>query len=296
MRAWRARQKLEQAAVKEAVQMGHCRLWQADCLQVFQAGIIPAHSVHLVLADLPYGKTACSWDSVLPLQELWAAYTRLLTPAGAVLLTASEGFDLTLYQSNPRWYRYKFVWRKNNIANPMLVTTQPGRIHEYVLVFCRRRPTYNPQMTTGHKPIAGFRDDTKLLGEVYTGSTRGRTRLIATHKDNPEGTRYPTSVWDIPADSVWEIPQERANVHPTAKPVELMRRLILTYSHAGDTVLDNTMGSGTTGIACVQTGRQFLGIEQDPTYFATACRRLEEETRQGQLFAPAAKVRQEVLF
>jgi site-specific DNA-methyltransferase (adenine-specific) len=261
-------------------------------MPLLRSALIPARSVDLILADLPYGKTACSWDSPLPLRELWAAYTHVLAPRGAVLLTAAEGFDLTLAQSNPRWYRYKIVWRKRNIANPLLAKAQPGRVHEFVLVFAPRQPTYHPQMTTGHKPIAGFRDDTKPLGEIYTGSTRGRKRLIATHRDNPAGTRYPTSVWEIPADSIWDIPQERANVHPTAKPVELMRRLILTYSNEGDTILDNTMGAGATGVACVQTGRRFLGIELQNTYFMTACARigdasmrLQEATRQGELFA-----------
>jgi site-specific DNA-methyltransferase (adenine-specific) len=292
MRDYRARERQALAGVKDPVHLGDCTLWQADCFAVFQAGVIAPHSVDLILADLPYGKTACSWDSVLPLEALWQCYTRVLKPSGAVLLTAAEGFDLTLYQSNPRWYRYKFVWRKRNIANPMLVATQPGRVHEYVLVFARRQPTYHPQMTTGHKPITGFRDDTKPLGEIYTRSTRGRKRLIATHRDNPEGTRYPTSVWEIPDDSIWDIPQERANVHPTAKPVELMRRLILTYSNPGETVLDNTMGAGATGVACVQTGRRFLGIELQHTYFMTAWERigdeimrLQEATRQGELFA-----------
>jgi site-specific DNA-methyltransferase (adenine-specific) len=174
----------------------------------------------------------------------------------------------------------------------MLVTKQPGRVHEFVVVFAPRQPTYHPQMTTGHKPIAGFRDDTKLLGEIYTGAMRGRKRLIATHRDNPEGTRYPQSVWEIPDDSLWDIPQERANRHPTAKPVELMRRLILTYSNLGDVVLDNTMGSGTTGVACLQTGRRFLGIEREAQYFTTAraqigeaIRHLEAQARQGELFA-----------
>jgi site-specific DNA-methyltransferase (adenine-specific) len=292
MRAYRTRKAEERAAVKAATQIGDATLWQADCLALLQSGLIPAHSVDLILADLPYGKTACGWDTPLPLPVLWTAYKRLLTPGGAVVLTAAEGFDLTLAQSNPPWYRYKFIWRKHNIANPMLVTKQPGRVHEYVVVFCRGQTTYHPQMTTGHKPIAGFRDDTKSLGEIYMGSTRGRTRLISTHRDNPEGTRYPTSVWEIPVDTIWDIPQERANVHPTAKPVELMLRLILTYSNAGETVLDNTMGSGTTGLACLQTGRQFLGIELQPAYFATACERIraalrerEEQARQGDLFA-----------
>jgi site-specific DNA-methyltransferase (adenine-specific) len=277
MRDYRARKRQEQAGVKAPVVIGPCTLWQADCLQVFRAGLLPAHAVDLVVADLPYGVTACVWDCALPLDELWAAYKHLLTPNGVVVLTAAEGFDLTLTQSNRAWYRYKFVWRKNNIANPLLVASQPGRVHEYVLVFAKGRGTYHPQMTTGHKPIVGFRDDSKLLGEIYKGSTRGRTRLIATHRDNPEGLRYPQSVWDIP--------QERANVHPTPKPVELLRRLILTYSSPGATVLDNTMGSGPTGVACVQTGRRFYGIELDPTYFATACRRVEDELRQLRLFA-----------
>jgi site-specific DNA-methyltransferase (adenine-specific) len=211
-------------------------------------------------------------DSVLPLQELWSCYRRVLAPGGAVVLTAAEGFDFTLIGSNRQWYRYKFVWCKRNIANPMLPSKQPGRIHEYVLVFCSKQSTYNPQMTTGHKPVAGFRDDTKRLGEIYHGDTHGRTRLIATHRDNPEGTRYATSVWDIP--------QERLNVHPTPKPVALMRQLILSYSNAGETVLDNTMGAGATGVACVQTGRRFLGIELQNTYFMTACERIRDALAQ----------------
>jgi site-specific DNA-methyltransferase (adenine-specific) len=301
--AYRARTQPRLAGGKDPVPRGDATLWQADCMPLLQSALIPAHSVDLILADLPYGQTACRWDSVLPLAPLWQAYTRLLTPGGAVVLPAGEGFDLTLYQSNPRWYRYKFVWRKHKIANPLLVKTQPSRVHEYVLVFAPGRVTYTPQMTTGHTPVTGFRDDTKGLGEIYRGTTQGRTRLISTHRDNPEGTRYPTSVWDIPEDSVWDIPQERANVHPTAKPVELMRRLILTYSTAGGMVLDNTMGSGTTGIACVETGRRFLGVELDPTYFTTACRRigeaitlLQEQARQGDLFAPTTQATQGQLF
>ena len=192
--AYRLRIAQARAGVKDCVLIGDATLWQADCLQVFQAGVIPAHSVDLILTDLPYGKTACSWDSVLPLDQLWAAYKRVLAPQGAVVLTASEGFDLTLYQSNPAWYRYKFIWKKNNISNPMLVSKQPGRIHEFVLVFAKGRMTYIPQMTTGHKPVKGFRDDTKSLGEVYRGSTQGRSPLISTHRDNPAGTRYPTTV------------------------------------------------------------------------------------------------------
>jgi hypothetical protein len=159
--ACRARKRLAAAEVKATVQLGDATLWQADCMALLQSALIPAHSVDLILADLPYGQTACRWDSVLPLQELWQAYTRLLAPGGAVVLTAGEGFDFTLRESNPSWYRYKFVWCKRNIANPLLVSKQPGRIHEYVLVFCSKQTTYHPQMTTGHKPIAGFRDDTK---------------------------------------------------------------------------------------------------------------------------------------
>jgi site-specific DNA-methyltransferase (adenine-specific) len=245
-------------------------------MTLLQGGLIPAHSVHLILADLPYGKTACSWDSVLPLEELWVAYKHVLTPNGVVLLTAAEGFDITLYKSNPQWYRYKIVWRKHNFANAMLVHKQPGRIHEYVLVFRKDKATYNPQMMSGHKPIKGFHDPTKSLGEVFRGSTQGRTRLISTHRDNPAGTRYPTSVWEM-EDSIWTIPQPRVKKgHPTPKPVALMEQLIKTYSNEGDCVLDNTMGMGSTGVASLHTGRRFLGMEIKAAYFKDACAHLHK--------------------
>jgi site-specific DNA-methyltransferase (adenine-specific) len=279
--------------------MGDAKLWQADCLRVFEAGLIPAHSVDLILADLPYGTTACAWDSRLPLEPLWQAYKRVLTSTGAVLLTAADGFDTTLHQSNPAWFRYKWVWEKSRGANGVSAARRPITVHEYVLVFYQHQPTYNPQMTYGHKPVAAFRNEAKGVGAVFNGPKGGGRQLVSTHKGN-NGARYPRSVLhdaqdedaDTRADLSLGYYRVERGKHDTQKPVRLMRDLILTYSNAGDVILDNTMGSGTTGVACVQTGRRFLGIELHPGSFQAACTRIgeatkerEEETRQGQLFA-----------
>jgi site-specific DNA-methyltransferase (adenine-specific) len=270
-RHWRAEKKRKAAGVKAPVQLGPCTLWQADCLNVFEAGLIPAHSVGLILADLPYGKTACAWDSVLPLAPLWAAYNHVLTPEGAVLLTAEGKFRETLIASNPRWFRYALVWAKTTHTAPMQAPLRPLPAHEYVLIFAKKgTTTYNQQKEEGYTQIGAFEDKTKTTGEVYAGPKGGKRAPISKHHANTDGTRCPQSVLIVPPD-----PPSPHGTHPTQKPVALMRWLIKTYSHAGATVLDNTMGSGTTGVACVETGRRFLGIELQLTYVATACQRID---------------------
>jgi site-specific DNA-methyltransferase (adenine-specific) len=289
-RAWRAKKKLVLASAKGARWIGPCALWQADCLQVLQSDAIPDHSVHLILADLPYGTTACAWDSVLPLGELWQAYMRVLAPGSAVLLTAEGRFRETLTQSNSRWFRYDLVWAKTVATGQMQAPLRPLKAHEYVLIFAQKgTTTYNQQKEEGFTTIPAFENKTKTTGEVYAGPKGGKRAPISKHNANDDGTRRPQSVLIVPPE-----PPGPYDPHPTQKPVALMRWLIKTYSNEGETVLDNTMGAGTTGVACVQTGRRFLGIELDPTYFTTACGRVqqairqrEEEARQGDLFATA---------
>jgi len=232
------------------------KLWNDDCFNVFSE--IEDHSVNMILADLPYGTTACSWDSVLPLDKLWVEYKRILKKGSAVVLTASQPFTWKLCASNPEWFRYELIWEKGNGTNPLLVKKQPFKVHENILVFYETQPTYNPQMTFGHSNYGGFEDDTKFMGESYTGNTKN---LISKHKKNIDGSRYPRSVQ--------KFKQDRSG-HPTKKPVELMRWLVKTYTNPGDIVLDNVMGEGTTGQACVEENRNFVGIELDKEYFETA--------------------------
>lgn len=240
-------------------------LWLADCFAVFPA--IKPQSVDLILADLPYGTTACPWDSVLPLDKLWQEYARIKKPNTAILLTAAQPFAWRLCASKPEWFKYDIIWEKPNGTNPLLIKQQPFRSHESILVFYERQPIYHPQMTYGHACSKAFADASKTIGQVYNGVRTQRNRLISRHRANTDGSRYPRSVQ--------RFEQERTG-HPTKKPVDLMRWLIRSYSNPGDVVLDNTMGEGTTGIACLHEERRFLGIEQDEGYYTTAMQQMAE--------------------
>jgi site-specific DNA-methyltransferase (adenine-specific) len=235
------------------------KLLLGDCLEVMKD--IEEGSVDLLLTDLPYGITACKkWDSVIPMDLLWEHYYRICKINAAMVFTASQPFTTTLISSNLKDFRYGLVWEKPQGTNPFQAKIAPMKCHEDILVFYQRRPTYNPQMTQG-KPYGGFSSETATIGEVYNSAK-------SKHRDNPEGTRYPRSVL--------RFAQERGGLHPTQKPVPLMEYLVLTYSNPGEIVLDNCMGSGTTGVACQNTDRNFIGIEKDPSYFETAKSRLNQ--------------------
>jgi len=227
------------------------RLLQGDCLEVMSQ--LEDNSVDMVLADLPYGTTACKWDSVIPLDELWKHYYRICKIDGAMVFTAAQPFTTILAASNLKDFRYEWIWEKPQGTNPMNAKVMPLKSHENVLVFYRKKPTYNPQMWYS-TPYSGFSSDTSKIGEVY-GSAASK------HRDNPEGSRYPKTVLRF---------KQEKGLHPTQKPVEMMEYLIRTYTNEGDMVLDNTMGSGTTGVACVRTGRDFVGIEREEQYFRVA--------------------------
>lgn len=221
---------------------------------------IESESVDMVLVDLPYGTTACKWDSIIPLEELWSHYYRICKKDGAMVFTAAQPFTTILAASNLKDFRYEWIWEKPQGTNPMNAKVMPLKSHENVLVFYRKKPTYNPQMWYS-TPYSGFSSETSKIGEVY-GSAASK------HRDNPEGSRYPKTVLRF---------KQEKGLHPTQKPVEMMEYLIKTYSNEGDTILDNTMGSGTTGVACVRTGRDFIGIEKDESYFEIAKDRIERE-------------------
>ncbi len=247
------------------LELGDISLYNADCFDILPK--ITSNSIDLVLADLPYGTTACKWDSVLPLDKLWVEYERVTKENAAIVLTAAQPFTWRLCASNPEWFRYELIWEKPNGTNPMLVKQQPFRVHENILVFYKKQPTYNPQMMTG-AVYSGFEDMSnydqhtlyaekitqKTIGEVYGDGT------ISRHKQN-DGTRYPRSVQ--------KFAQDRSG-HPTKKPVELFRWLIRTYSNPGELVLDNTLGEGTTAVAALLEERRCIGIELEKKYFDRA--------------------------
>ena len=235
------------------------KLMQGDCLERMKE--IPDGSVDMVLTDPPYGTTACKWDTVIDLEAMWSELKRITKPNGAIVMTANQPFTSRLVMSNPKMYRHQWVWDKATISNPMQARYQPLRQHEDVLVFGVKRPNYNPQKTDMHlerkwRQAKQHTDAAIPASEGAKGVVRGR---------------YPKTIQRFNAAKF-----EGRTAHPTQKPVALMEYLIKTYTDEGDTVLDFTMGSGTTGVACVNTGRNFIGIELDPDYFAVAEKRIKE--------------------
>lgn len=246
-----------------------------DCFDHMAA--LPSGSVDMVLADLPYGTTACAWDSVLPLDRLWAEYRRLLKPLGAVVLTGSQPFSSALVMSNPEWFKYEWVWLKNKATGHVHAKNKPMKKHELVLVFSpgttvhasqsKTRMTYNPQGLS-ELPEGTMRVRSDAGGHDAVMSARASHKpTVRTH----EG--YPISLIDFPIDGG---NVGNAHIHPTQKPVALFEYLIRTYTDEGQTVLDNTAGSGTTAIAAMNCGRNWICIERDPDYAAKAQARIAE--------------------
>jgi site-specific DNA-methyltransferase (adenine-specific) len=237
------------------------QLYNGDCLEVMKQ--LPSGSVDLVLCDLPYGTTACKWDVIIPFTPLWVEYKRLTKQHSAHVFTASQPFTSSLIMSNLEMFRYTLVWDKvNKYTGYANANKMPLRRHEDIAVFYRSLPTFNKQMRVGN-PYKAQR--TKGAGEHM-----GRTALPEMRVTENSGWHNPCSIIEIKGDNKLE-----AGFHPTQKPVALMEYLIKTYTNPGDTVLDNCMGSGTTGVACVNTGRNFIGIEKDPTYFEICKQRID---------------------
>lgn len=230
-------------------------LRQGDCLEILPT--LEAGSVDMVLCDLPYGTTQNKLDSVIPLDRLWAEYWRVVKPNGAVVLTAQTPFDKVLGVSCLKHLKYEWIWQKELGTGHLNAKKQPMKFHENVLVFYRQQCTYNPQFEAGKA----------YSQKSGRGSSNyGSQETVVTENS---GFRYPKSVQLFARD--------RDGLHPTQKPVALMEYLIRTYTNEGETVLDNTMGSGTTGVAARNTGRNFIGIERDPAYFAIAEQRIRDE-------------------
>ena len=238
-------------------------LYHGDCLEVMAT--LPDASVDMILCDLPYGTTACKWDTVIPFEPLWAQYRRIAKRNAAIVLFAQTPFDKVLGASNLPMLRYEWVWEKEQGTGGMNANKMPLKKHENILVFYQRLPTYNPQFSKG-APYK-IKRDRPQISSVY-----GKTGTVDGFVSENDGRRFPTSLLKY---------QKETGLHPTQKPVAIMEYLIRTYTHEGETVLDNCMGSGTTGVACVNTGREFIGIERDDKYFQIASDRIAKAREPG---------------
>jgi DNA modification methylase len=233
-----------------------------DCLDLMKH--IPDGSVDMVLCDLPYGTTECAWDAVIPFNILWEHYTRLIKPDGAIVLNSAQPFTSYLITSNPRLFRYCWYWKKEQGTGVITAKKKPLRIIEEIVVFSKNATTiYNPQMKAREKPI-------KITSTYKSASDSEVRGLLNKHVRISEAT-YPTTFLEFCRDRTKAL----RGLHPTQKPVALGEYLIRTYTSEGETVLDNTMGSGSFGVAAINTGRNFIGIERDEKYFKTAKRRIE---------------------
>lgn len=235
-----------------------------DCLEGMKA--IPDGSVDMVLCDLPYGSTRCRWDIRLPLDKLWEQYNRIVKENGAIVLFATEPFASVLRLSNIKNFKYDWVWDKIAGTGFLNAKKQPMRGHEMVCVFYRKQCTYNPQKTQGHKrkmSLSRHKVNCKAT-EIY-----GKHGL--TSYDSTE--RYPRSI------QVFSMDKQTCALHPTQKPVALLEYLVKTYTNPGEVVLDNCMGSGSTAVACIRTGRNYIGFELDAKYHAVAMQRIAELER-----------------
>ena len=239
------------------------KIYNMDCLEGMKA--IPDKSIDLILCDLPYGTTACSWDNIIPFEPLWEQYERIIKDNGAVVLTASQPFSSALVMSNPKLFRYEWVWDKKNPTNFAMAKKQPLKYHETILVFAKKQTEYYPIKWRG-KP----NHKQGLLKNDQQSEVYGKIKRT---KDNLSGMKYPRSIIEISKHS------SQGGLHPTQKPVALFEYLIKTYTQEGETVLDFTFGSGTTGVACVNTNRKFIGIEMDDTYFDIGTKRILEATQ-----------------
>lgn len=239
-----------------------------DCLELMKD--IPNGSIDMILCDLPYGTTACKWDTIIPFDKLWEQYERIIKPNGAIVLTASQPFTSALVMSNPKLFKYEWIWEKSKASNFLLAKKQPLKAHENILVFGKGSVVYYPQKTEGKPFNKGNRKhDNGIATEVYNKIPNAGIEII-----NEDGMRNPRSVqYFVTAES-------EGKLHPTQKPTWLFGYLIKTYTNEGELVLDNTAGSGTTAIACINTNRNFIGIENNMDYFNISLKRMEEKRKE----------------
>ena len=250
------------------------KIYNEDCLEGMKR--IPEGSVDMILCDLPYGTTACSWDTIIPFEPLWEQYERVVKNNGAIVLTASQPFTSALVMSNPRAFKHSWVWHKKNAGNVLTAKYSPLKTTEDVLVFSKKgkRVNYYPIFSYGHKDRSQdkpMKKKTDLFSVIKSGEFKPGN-------NKPGDARYPKHLIEFSNASRVGV------VHPTQKPVALFEYLIKTYTNKGETVLDNCMGSGTTAIACMNTERNFIGFELDETYYEKSLERIKQHTTQTELF------------
>lgn len=241
------------------------KLYEGDCLEVMKG--IEKGSVDAIIADLPYGTTACRWDTVIPLEPLWEQYKRIIKKKGAIVLFSSQPFTSVLVISNLKWFRCEWIWHKSVGGGFLNANRYPLKRHENILVFASGLPCYNPQMTEG-EPYQCTRGS---AGEITFDQS------VAGWLTKNNGTRYPITIQHFANETGY---------HPTQKPVPLLRYLIRTYTNLGEKILDNTMGSGSTGVACVLEDRDFIGVDLQAEYVEIAKKRIQaaQDEIKGRLF------------
>lgn len=244
------------------------KLYKGDCLEIMKD--IPDKSIDMILCDLPYGTTRCKWDSIIDLEKLWEQYNRIIKDNGAIVLFAQTPFDKVLGSSNLKMLKYEWIWEKTQATGHLNAKKMPMKAHENILVFYKKLPVYNPQKTTGHKPINSY---TKYISTQNKSDLYGKVNKEISGGGDTD--RYPRSVQIFSSD------KQKIALHPTQKPVDLLQYLIKTYTNENELVLDNTMGSGSTGVACINTNRKFIGIEKDDIYFNIAKERINQTLKEA---------------
>lgn len=238
-------------------------LWEGDCLELMKR--IPTGSVDMILCDPPYGTTECKWDTVLDLAILWGHYERVIKDSGAIVIFANQPFTAALVSSNLKLFRYPLIWKRSRVTRHAQANYRPLSEHEDIIVFSKGKCSDNSTVKMTYYPQGVVEIEPKVSQYKAHSLRPGR----ATKTKVQTRTNFPRSILEFASDA--------RPVHPTQKPVGLLEYLIRTYTNEGDTVLDNTMGSGSTGVACRNTGRKFIGIEKDPKYFEIAKKRIFTE-------------------
>ena len=243
-------------------------LFHGDCLEEMKN--ISDNSVDMILCDLPYGQTRNKWDSIIPFEELWKQYDRIIKDNGAIVLFANGMFTADLMKSNPKNWKYNIVWEKDRPSGFLNAKKMPMRSHEDICVFYKKQPTYNPQFWEG-MPLHEMGTKFKTKTHENNNYNEFNSRENPSAKREGDTKKYPRSVL--------KYKRPHPPIHPTEKPVELLEWLIKTYTNENEIVLDNCMGSGSTGVACINTNRRFIGIELDENYFNIAKERIEEAVK-----------------
>jgi len=249
--------------------MPEIKIIHGDCLEIMPT--LADKSVDMILCDLPYGTTACKWDTIIPFEPLWKQYKRLIKDKGAIVLTASQPFTSALVMSNIEWFKYEYIWDKVKATGMLNASHQPLRRHENVLIFCNGKTIYNPQKIKNPKGIEK-RSLYKYQRENEGGETVGEIKQGGV-SDNYEADKL------LPV-SIQQFSKDNKPIHPTQKPVALFEYLIRTYTNEGEVVLDNCAGSGTTAIACLNTNRNAILIEKDESYYKAALDRFNRHKQQ----------------